>query len=149
MTSQKNKIIIGTVDKIDIPSMGFEDLSCKIDTGADTSSIHCNKVKLVEKDGKEYLSFRLLDSKHPLYQKNIITTEDFSEKTIKSSNGISETRYVIKTKVKLFGKIFPISFTLADRSKMTYPILLGKKFLRNRFLVDVSQKDLSFKQKIK
>jgi hypothetical protein len=145
----KNLITIGSIDKLDLKEFGFEDVDCKIDTGADSSSIHCTHVKLIERNEVELLSFRLFDHKHPNYEAQTITVNNFSEKKIKSSNGISELRFVIKTKVKLFNKIFPINFSLSDRSNMTYPILLGRKFLNKRFLVDVSKKNLSFNQKSK
>jgi hypothetical protein len=50
---------------------------------------------------------------------------------------------VIKTKITIFGKKIRTEFSLANRRKMRYPILLGRKLLNKRFLVDVSQKDLS------
>jgi hypothetical protein len=56
-------------------------------------------------------------------------------------------RYVIKTKVTLFGKTFKTEFSLADRQQMRYPVLLGRKLLRNRFIVDVSLENVSFSQK--
>lgn len=139
--------IIGRVDKIDFPEIGFENIECKIDTGADNNSFHCANVRVIEKDGETLLKFRLLDKEHPLYQNETITVKEFTEKKIKSSNGITELRYVVKMTIRLFGKRYKANFTLADRSNMTYPILLGRKFLRKKFLVDVSQKDLSFKSK--
>lgn len=139
---------IGSVDKLDIPAFGIEDLDCKIDTGADTSSLHCSKVRVVEKDGKEYLKFRVLDKKHPKFSRTDHLIADFKEKMVRSSNGESETRYVIRTKAVLFGRTETITFTLTDRGKMKFPVLLGKRFLKNKFLVDVSQKDLSYNEKV-
>lgn len=145
--SKVTKKVIGRVDKIDLPEFFIEDLDCKIDTGADTSSIHCSKVRVVEKDGKEFLKFRVLDTKHPLYSKETHTVDEFTEKRVKSSSGHAETRFVIKTKAVVFGKRYPITFTLSDREKMKYPVLLGKRFLKNKFIVDVSEKDLSYTAK--
>jgi hypothetical protein len=147
--TKKELTIIGTTDRIDLPALGLFDLECKIDTGADTSTIHCSKVRVVEKDGVEWLKFRVLDKEHPQFNRVNHLVKDFSEKTVRSSNGETETRYVIRTKAVLFGRIFPITFTLSHRGKMKYPVLIGKKFLRNRFLVDVTQKDLSFQKKEK
>lgn len=141
------KQVIGRVDRIDLPEFGIQDLECKIDTGADTSSIHCTKVKVVEKADGEYLKFRVLDKKHPLFSKETHTVEHFTEKQVKSSSGHSETRFVIKTEVVVFGQNYPITFTLSDREKMKYPVLIGKRFLKNKFIVDVSLKDVSFKLK--
>ncbi|MCB9185307.1 MAG: ATP-dependent zinc protease [Flavobacteriales bacterium] len=141
--------IIGRVDKIDLPGFEIEDLDCKVDTGADTSSIHCSKVKIVEQDGVEFLKFRVLDKKHPQFSKKTHLVHEFSEKRVKSSSGHSELRYVIKTKVIVFGTEFPITFTLSDREKMKYPVLLGRRFLKNKFIVDVSKTDLSHSEKTK
>lgn len=144
---KKELIIIGTHDKIDLPELDIFDLECKIDTGAFTSTIHCSKVGIVEKDGMQVLEFCVLDKWHPQFNNLIHTASDFREKKVKSSNGVSESRYLVKTKAVLFGQTFPISFTLSDRKKMRFPVLIGKKFLRNKFLVDVAKKDLSFNQK--
>lgn len=141
------KQIIGRVDRIDLPEFGIKDLECKIDTGADTSSIHCTNIRVVEKADGEYLKFRLLDKKHPLFSKETHIVDQFTEKQVKSSSGHSETRFVIKTKAVIFGKSYPITFTLSDREKMKYPVLIGKRFLKNKFLVDVTLKDVSFKLK--
>lgn len=144
----KEKKIIGTIDKVDLPEFNLEDLECKIDTGAATSAIHCASIKVKEVNGVDYISFKLLDPEHPLYNGHVFQTANFKEKTIKSSFGHSEVRFVIKTKIKLFRTVYPISFTLSDRENMKYPILIGKRLLNRRFLVDVSQKDLSFNQKL-
>ena len=143
----KTKKTIGRVDKIDLPEFGLENLECKIDTGADTSSIHCTRIRIVEKDGEEFLKFRVLDKKHPLYSRETHTVNYFSEKVVKSSSGHAESRFVIKTKAIVFGREYPITFTLSDREKMKYPVLLGKRFLKNRFIVDVSLRDVSYNAK--
>jgi hypothetical protein len=143
----KELTVIGTTDQIDLPEFNLEGLGCKVDTGAATSAIHCASIKVKEIDGVDFVSFMLLDSRHPLYNGHIYQTSLFKEKNIKSSFGHSEARFAIKTTITLFGKTYPIWFTLSDREKMKYPILLGKRFLKRRFLVDVSQKDLSYQLK--
>ncbi len=144
---KKQLIVIGTQDKIDLPELDIFDLECKIDTGAFTSTIHCNHVKVVERDGKDVLEFCVLDKWHPQFNNVVHTVSEFREKKVKSSNGVSESRFVVKTKAVLFGSTLPITFTLSNRRKMRFPVLIGKKFLKNKFLVDVSKKDLSFLQK--
>lgn len=145
--TEKAKLLIGTVDKIDFLEFNLKDIDCKIDTGANTSAIHCHKVQLHEKEGKSFISFQLLDPKHPAYQSITFSSYDFKEKIIKNSFGQTEYRYSIKTDIVLFGKKIKTEFTLADREQMRYPVLLGKRLLRRGFLVDVSQKNLSFTQK--
>ena len=145
---KKQLTVIGTHDKIDLPGLGIQDLECKIDTGAFTSTIHCSKIDLVERNGEQELDFCVLDKWHPQFNDVVHTATDFSEKKVKSSNGVSESRFVVKTVAVFFGNTYPISFTLSNRKKMRFPVLIGKKFLRRKFLVDVTKKDLSFKQKL-
>ncbi len=142
-------IIIGSRDKIDIPEFALFDLPCKIDTGAATSAIHCHHVKLLQVNGVETISFRLLDPSHDAYNHKEFRTSKFIEKKIKSSFGDIEYRYTINCQVTLFGRTFNADFTLADRENMRYPVLLGRRLLRKRFVVDVSKSNLSYKQKIK
>lgn len=140
--------MIGKVDKMDLPSLGLFDLECKIDTGAYTSTIHCSKVKVVIENGVKQLNFWVLDRLHPQFNDMVHTATDFSVKRVRSSNGVLEERYAVKTEAVLFGKRYPITFTLSDRKKMRFPVLLGRKFINRKFLVDVSKDDLSFQLKI-
>lgn len=136
--SVTEKRVIGRNDIIDFPDLGLTNVRVKIDTGAYTSSIHCFKISVEE----GVLSFFLPAHRSEKHQQ--FTTDQFELKAIKNSFGQTEMRYVIKTKVLLFGKIIRTEFSLADRSQMRYPVLLGRKLLRSRFLVDVSLENLSY-----
>lgn len=144
MTKAVKKILtIGITDHIDLPEQDILRLPCKIDTGADTSAIHCERLRIKEINGVEYLVFKLLDKKHPLYNGKEIRTTEFREKKVKSSFGDYEFRYQVKLPVRIFGRRYKVSFNLSNRTNMRYPVLLGRRFLTNRFLVDVSKRDLS------
>ena len=54
-----------------------------------------------------------------------------------------QLRYLIKTRICLFEQEYPIELTLSDREEMSFPILIGRKFLTHRFIVDVSKENLS------
>ncbi len=143
------KQIIGRTDKADFPEFDLFDLELKIDTGAFTSSMHCTHVHETTKNGQACLSFKLLDPSHPNYNNKEFHTPHYTRKTVKSSNGLAEERFVISTSMVLFGAEYPIDLTLTARGEMKYPILLGRKFLTSRFMVDTAKKNLSFKQKNK
>jgi len=147
MIKPKVKVVIGTTDHIDLPAAMMLNIPCKIDTGADTSSFHCERIHLVEKDGVEHLSFVLLDKSWPQYTGEWINTTEFKEKKIKSSFGDYEFRYQVRILITLFDKTYKSRFTLTNRAKMKYPILLGKAFLKNRYLVDVSLDNINLKRK--
>ncbi len=148
--SLSEKRLIGRTDTIDLPEFGLSELACKVDTGADTSSLHCSDIRVVEtKDGLEVLEFHVLDPKHPLYSGQRIRVASFRVRKVKSSFGTTETRFSIDTKLLLFGLEWPVEFTLSDRENMRFPVLLGRRFLRKKFVVDVAKKNLSDKQRIK
>ncbi|MFY0686372.1 MAG: ATP-dependent zinc protease [Cyclobacteriaceae bacterium] len=136
---------IGRIDKIDIPEFGLVNIPAKIDTGANRSAIHCSEIHCEEVEGIEEITFHIpLDTSHGI---NIFHSKSFFKKRIRSSSGHLEERYVIKTTIVLFGMEIATTFSLTDRTEMKYPILLGRKLLRSRFIVDVSQDNLSFLNK--
>ncbi|WP_028981268.1 ATP-dependent zinc protease family protein [Sporocytophaga myxococcoides] len=145
---KKEKLTIGRSDIIDLPDLKIFKVKAKVDTGAYSCSIHCSDPKVTGKLRKK-LSFTLPYFNGKQKEKVVFQTSDFSERTVKSSFGQVEKRFVIKTKVLVFNKLIETEFTLSDRSNMKHPILLGRKFLMNGFLVDVSKFNLSYKHKRK
>jgi hypothetical protein len=140
---------IGRIDKIDLPGMNVFNVEAKVDTGAYTSSIHCSDIHVIKEENRQKLSFHILDDSIPgLIQREFIT-EDYKRKLIKNSFGHSEERFIIKTQVLIFGQLIETHFSLSNRDNMKYPILLGRRFLRKRFVVDVARKNLSYSRKQK
>lgn len=143
--SEHQKGLIGRKDYADFPALDLTDIKTKIDTGAYTSSINCHWVKETVIEGKDVLVCKFLDPQHPKYSGREYLFTTYKKKSIKSSNGISEDRFVIHTKIKLFNKVYDIDLSLTDRNLMKYDVLIGRKFLNKRFLVDTSVANLSHK----
>ena len=144
----RKKLVIGRKDIGDLPDLGIKNIDIKIDTGAYSSAIHCHKIETREIDGVLTLIFTLLDPSHKQYIGKEISTDNFKEKRVKSSFGSSEKRFVIKTNIRLFGKRYAITCSLSERGEMRFPILIGRKFLMGKFIVDPSKYDISHKLKI-
>lgn len=142
-----NKKIIGRKDKVDFPEFNFKDLPIKIDSGAYTSTIYCSYCKETIIDEVLFLKFKLLDSSYKEFSDSIYSTKYYSSKIVKSSNGISEKRYMIKTTIVIFNEEHPIYLTLSERKEMKFPLLLGRKFLNNKFIIDTTKTNLSYKEK--
>ena len=138
------KKTIGRIDKADFYTLDLFNIDIKIDTGAYTSSMHCHKV--IQEDN--VLKCLFFDKEHPNYNKKIIVFKNYSTTKVKSSNGIVQNRYMVKTTMTIFDKKYNIHLTLSTRSEMKYPILIGRKFLSKKFIVDISLKNLSFEQKL-
>ena len=144
-----DKIVIERRDKIDLPKLSLYGVDAKIDTGAYTASMHCRNIKVIEKDGVTKIRFNLLDPAHASRSNKRITLPVHAKRRIKNSSGQAEERYIIKTQILLFGQVFDIELSLTDRSGMEYPLLLGRKLLSNRFIVDVAEANLSYKEKLR
>lgn len=144
----KEKRTIGRKDKADFPGLGLREVDIKIDTGAYTSAIHCHEIKTKTIDEKEVLFFTVLDPTYQQYENKELSTDTFTQKTVKNSFGGSEKRFVIKTNILLFGKKYAISLSLSERGEMRFPILIGRKFLMKKFVVDPAMFDLSYKLKL-
>jgi hypothetical protein len=135
--------ILGRYDRVDLPELGLKNIHAKIDTGAYTNSLHCFNVGVV--DGK--LEFILLDEEHPEFTGRKFVFDQFEERNIKNSFGEVERRFVIHTIIRIFGEDIVCRFSLSNRGSLKFPILIGRKILRDRFLIDVKQKNLSYKEK--
>lgn len=131
------KVVIGRAELLHFMEFSIADVPAKVDTGAYRSSVHADNIAL-NADGTE-LTFRLL-GQHPLFKEvaETVTTKNFERVWVTNSFGHREERFEVKLKVKIGPKVFWGKFTLANRAKMLYPILLGRTLLNKRFIVDPS-----------
>lgn len=139
------KKILGRYDRVDLPGLGLSDIHAKIDTGAFTSSLHCSHAEVV--DGK--LQFVLLDEEHPEFTGMKFIVDNFEQREIKNSFGEVERRFVIVTTLRIFNEEITTEFSLSNRGLLKFPILIGRKILRDRFLIDVKKKNVSYREKYK
>lgn len=137
-------IIIGKEDRIDIPQLHLKNVKVRIDSGAKTSSLHCSFINTTD---EKTVTFKVLDDSYEAYTNQTFSLPILRTTMVKSSNGHSEKRYVIRTPIIIFGKTILTEFTLRNRKAMSYPILLGREVLKKGFLIDVNKSNLSFKQK--
>ncbi len=135
--SKLHRVMIGRAEELSFVQFDIAGVPAKIDTGAYHSAVHASDIKL-SKDGKT-LTFNLLGN-HPVCGVFAIpvSTDKFDKTLVANSFGAEESRYEVKLRVKLGPKVVTSPFTLADRSKKVYPILIGRKMLNGRYVVDTS-----------
>jgi hypothetical protein len=146
MKVKKIKKSIGWKEKIIFPDLDLQWVDAKVDTGALTSSLHATHQSRIEREGKIYIQFRLEDHAHPAWDGKELILPLKDETIVKNSFGQEEPRYVVTTRVRIHNYIIRADFTLSDRSNMEFPVLLGRKAIRTRFLVDVARSNLYFKK---
>lgn len=119
-----------------MPEFGVEEMKAKVDTGADTSSLHAFNTERFLKDGVEYVRFDI----HPKQRsrKPVIHCEApvVKTRTVRNPGGRAEVRPVIRTRVIVAGKEFDALINLTTRDEMTFRMLLGRRTIRRHFLVD-------------
>ena len=138
-----DKKIVGRRELISILDLNLIDLDAKIDTGADSNALHCDNI-VIEGD---MVHFCLLDEVHESYHGKRMSMPLHKVKKVKSSNGEIQLRPSIKVSVEFFGKKYKSVISLTNRADMKFPMLIGRRFLKDRFIVDVSKENLSRKGK--
>ncbi|MDC7231771.1 MAG: ATP-dependent zinc protease [Spirochaetales bacterium] len=133
-----DKIIVGEQEMIYINPPGISVIA-RIDTGAATSSIHGSDIQWFERDGKKWVRFNMdHDGVDRIMEKPVQEI-----KTIRQSSSPEPVdRAVIKLNTVLGGVETETEFTLADRSHMTYPVLIGRTLIRDLMIVDVAHEFL-------
>lgn len=127
---------IGRAEMIEIVDLGLDGVPAKVDTGADSSSIWVSSVS-EHKDGLHCVFF---GPGNPHYSgKTVVIGSGYSVTRVANSFGQKELRYKIKLRIRVRDRLIKATFTLSDRSLKTYPILLGRRLLKNKFIVDVAQ----------
>ena len=131
-----SRALIGWREWAGLPDLGIDRIGAKIDTGAQSAALHALQIEPMEIDGSPYVSFIapiFLDGR----MREIRCCEALADKRIiRSSNGGEETRYVIRTALRLGVHEEMIELSLTDRSGMENPLLIGRVALGGRFLID-------------
>lgn len=132
----KNKIlpVVGWREMVRLPELGLAGIPAKIDTGARTSSLHATVLQEFQRDGESFVRFAVDFPQQRVRQ--VCEAVHVDIRGITSSNGETQYRYVIKTPMRLGDVEFRAEISLADRSDMRFPMLIGRSSLRRRFVVD-------------
>lgn len=132
------KTIIGRIEWVSIDYKKMK-IKARVDTGAQTCSLHAENITEKEIDGKKYVQFESVDEygKRFVYLKEVIKSQ-----RVKSSNGQVSKRYVVKLLVTLGKKEMEVNVNLNDRVDLNYNFLIGRNLLMGRYIVDVSQSRL-------
>ena len=128
------KLIIGREARVDIDGYA-KGVPAKIDTGADGSAIWASNIR-VNKDNE--LCFCLFDETSEFYTGEEIRTKDFTVSDVKSASGHKKLKFCPYLTITISGVTLRTRFGLSDRSTHKYPILIGRRTLSEKFLVDVS-----------
>lgn len=118
-----------------LPELGIDTIHMKVDTGAKTSCLHAFKLEPFEKNGQPWLRIFMHPEQGSL-REQVCEAPVHEQRAVTDSGGHTETRYVIKTQLRLGAFNQTIELTLTNRDTMKFRMLLGRQAMRGHFLVD-------------
>lgn len=127
--------VIGRHVRVTIPEFHDLSLTSKVDTGAYRNALHAGDIVETEENGVPMLYFSVYSTDG---QETRHHTTDFKSTKVRQSKGGWEPRYFIHTDLLIDGQQYYTTLTLTDRQSMRYPLLLGRRLLRDNFVVDVT-----------
>lgn len=138
MVDESGKVILGTAEWVWFDVLG-RSVQAKVDDQSKSSSIRAYDIQLFERDGDEWVRFALAAAtpngagdkpavyEAPLLRKVRVRTAGGEE---------TESRPVVRLKIKLGELIDNTEFTLVSRDVAAFPVVLGRSFLRDIAVVD-------------
>lgn len=140
-------VVLGAIEKVKIDTIK-QQFDARVDTGATTSSINAIDIQEFERNGKTWVKFHIKDDSTAADEMHWIESPVVRYVKIRqATNTDGERRIVVELWVQLGDVHEKAQFTLADRSQMSHPILLGREFIQDIALVDVSKQYLQTKTK--
>ena len=135
--------VVGWKEVVALPEWGIPRLKAKIDTGARSCALHARileRVPPASPGESERLRLALSVSRHEPERIVCIEVPVTCYKSVRNTGGILEVRPFVRTRIRLGDQEFETEMGIADRARMLFRIILGRKFLEGRFAVDVSAK---------
>ena len=118
----------GWKEHVRLPKLKLGPIVAKLDTGARSAALHADEIHV---SGRRVTFIIIDEGRRRTYKAPLV-----GQKRIKSSNGISEMRAVIRATLEVGKSVFKAEITLTDRTDMDVPMLLGRNTLKGRFLVN-------------
>ncbi|MGH3361482.1 MAG: ATP-dependent zinc protease family protein [Nocardioides sp.] len=136
MSTAHSSITAGWREWVSLPGIGVPWVKAKLDTGARSSAVHAFDITEHDREGELWVRY----SVHPWQRsdEDAVTAESrvLDRRTVRSSSGHSEERYVVQLDVSLVGHVVTAEMTLSRRDEMGFRMLIGREALRKGFVVD-------------
>ena len=122
-----------------LPDVGIPWIKAKLDTGAQTSSVHAYDIEVFDKGGVDWVRFRVRPWQESIEDEVLVEARLHDRRRVRSSSGHVQERFVVRMTVILVGREVDAEFTLTNRDQMGFRMLIGREVLRDGFVVASGQ----------
>ena len=116
-----------------LPDVGIPWIKAKLDTGAQSSALHAYDTKVFEKDGAEWVRFRVRPWQESTEDEVVVECPLHDRRRVRSSSGHVQERFVVLIRVVLVGREVVAEVTLTNRDQMGFRMLIGRQALKQGF----------------
>lgn len=134
-TSHSNTLI-GWREWVTLPDAGVDWIKAKIDTGARTSSLHAFDIEEFDREGEQWVRFRVNPWQDSDADAAIVECPVHDRRAVRSSSGHAQDRIVVLLAIRLIDRSIVAEVTLSNRDEMGFRMLIGREALRRGFIVD-------------
>lgn len=147
--AKRKKKRIGWREWVGLPDLEIKRIKAKVDTGARTSALHAFKVTPFTKRGEKWVRFAVHPKQRHRLPEVMCEARVIDQRRITDSGGNCQERYVIRTRLKLGTRSWPIELTLSNRDAMGFRMLIGREAIRRRYVVDPARSFIVKKRSLK
>jgi len=121
---------------VGLPDLDVEWIKAKIDTGARTSSLHAFDVREFDRDGQDWVRFKVKPWQDSQEDAVVVERPVHDRRAVRSSSGHAQQRIVVKLRIRLVDHEVVAEVTLSNRDEMGFRMLIGREALRRGYTVD-------------
>lgn len=129
--STHSNTLAGWREWVQLPGVGIPWIKAKLDTGAQTSSLHAYGITVFERDGAEWVRFHVRPWQKSVDDETVIECPVHDRRLVRSSSGHVQDRFVVLMRVILVGREVLAEVTLSNRDQMGFRMLIGREALRH------------------